>query len=203
MPRPYLVEPASQRLYACHPDRSLGSRLAFESGAEVLAALVGHPLHLSCRSPLGDSCSPIPGRCVWQHYHCASACVSSQVCLAVCFLVSGDAGVPRDPVDLGCNAVPEEALRPLLDPPRQSLPWAWLKVYHSSDCGLRVAEACHRLHSLHLKYFSVLNRHSKRESDCPQLGFEDLHASGAQKSVARPPFMSVCTHCCGSHPAII
>ena len=105
----------------------------------------------------------------------------------VCFLVSGDAGVPRDPVDLGCDAVAEEALRPPVDPPRQSLAWARLQVCRSSDCGLRVADDCHRLHSMHVQCFSLLDRHVKRESDRPQFGVEDLQASGAQKAAARPP----------------
>ena len=38
------VEPGGQRFYACHRDRSLGPRLALESVAEVLGALVGLPL---------------------------------------------------------------------------------------------------------------------------------------------------------------
>jgi len=95
--------------------------------------------------------------------------------------------VPRDPVDLGCDAVGEETPRSSVDPPRQSLPWAQLQVCGSSDCGLRVAEDCHCLHSMLLQCFSLLDRHVKRESDRPQFGVEDLQASGAQKAAARPP----------------
>jgi len=48
MPGLQSVEPSGQRLHACHRDRSLGPRLALESVAEVLAALVGLPLRLGC-----------------------------------------------------------------------------------------------------------------------------------------------------------
>ena len=42
------VEPGSQQFDACQRDGSLGLRLALEHVAEVLAALVGHPLRLLC-----------------------------------------------------------------------------------------------------------------------------------------------------------
>ena len=48
MPGLQSVEPSGQRVYTCHQDRSLGPRLALESVAEVLAALVGLPLRLGC-----------------------------------------------------------------------------------------------------------------------------------------------------------
>ena len=48
MPGLESVEPGGHRLYACHRDRSFGPCLALESVAEVLAALVGLPLRLSC-----------------------------------------------------------------------------------------------------------------------------------------------------------
>jgi hypothetical protein len=54
-----------------------------------------------------------------------------------------------------------------------------------------------------LQCFSLLDRHVKREADRPQFGVEDLHASGDQKAAARPSFISVFTHCCGSHSAIV
>jgi hypothetical protein len=41
MPGLQSVEPGGQRFYACYWDRSFGHRLALESVAEVLAALVG------------------------------------------------------------------------------------------------------------------------------------------------------------------
>ena len=136
MPGLQLVEPGGQRFYACHRDRSLGPRLALESVDEVLAALVGLPLRLSCRPSFGDSSSPVRGRAVWPLYHCTPACVSGQVGLTVCFFVSGDAGVSRYQVDLGRDAVGEEIPRPSVDPPRQSLPWARLQVCRSSNCAL-------------------------------------------------------------------
>jgi len=48
MPRLESVEHGGERLYACHRDRSFGPCLALEPVAEVLAALVGLPLRLSC-----------------------------------------------------------------------------------------------------------------------------------------------------------
>jgi hypothetical protein len=90
----------------------------------VLAALIGHPLYLRCGPFLGDSSTPVRGRGVWPLCLSASACISRQVGLTVCFLVSGDAGVSRDPVNLGCDAVGEETPRPSVDPPSQLLPWA-------------------------------------------------------------------------------
>jgi hypothetical protein len=111
--------------------------------------------------------------------------------------------MPRDPVDLCCDAVGQETRRSSVYSPRQSLPWTWLYVCHPSDCGLQVAEHCHRLHSMLLQYFSLLDRHPKPESDRPQFGVEDLHGSSAQKAVARPLFISVLTHCRGSHSAIV
>jgi len=89
MPWPESAEHGSQQLYACHRDRSLGPCLALESVPEVLAALVGLTLSLSCWSSLGDSSSPIQGRCLWPLYHCASTCVSGQVYLRVCFFFPG------------------------------------------------------------------------------------------------------------------
>jgi len=130
------VEPGGQRFYACHQDRSLGPRLALESVAEVLAALIGLPHRLSCRPSFRDSSSPVRGRGVWPLYHCAPACVSGQVGLTVSFFVSEDAGVARDPMDLSRDAVGEETPRPSVDPPRQSLPWAQLQVCRSSNCSL-------------------------------------------------------------------
>ena len=136
MPEIELVELGGQRLYACHRDWSFGPCLALESVAEVRPSLVGLPPHLSCSYSLGDPSSPIRGRGVWPLYDCASACISGQVCLTVWFFISGDAGVPRDPVDLGCDAVGEDTPRPAVDPPQQLLPWARLQVCHPSNCGL-------------------------------------------------------------------
>ena len=48
MPRLQSVEPGGLQIYACHRDRSFGPRLALETVAEVVAALVGLPLRLSC-----------------------------------------------------------------------------------------------------------------------------------------------------------
>jgi hypothetical protein len=56
---------------------------------------------------------------------------------------------------------------------------------------------------MHLHCFSLLDRHIKRKPDGPQLGIEDFDTSGAQKAAARPPFISVFTHRCGSHSAIV
>jgi len=203
MPGLQSVEPGGQQFHACHRDRSLGPRLALECVAEVLAALVGLPPRLHYRPCLGDSSSPVRGRGLWPLYHSASECVSGQIGLAVRFLVSGDAGVSRDPVDLGCDAVGEETPRPSVDPPRQSLPWARLQVCRSSNCALLVAEDWHRLHSRHRQCSSLLDRHIKHKPDRPQLGVEDFHMSGAQNAAARPPFISVFTHHCSSHSAIV
>jgi hypothetical protein len=136
MPRLQSVEPGSQRFHACHRDRSLRPCLALESEAEVFAGPVGLPMRLRCRPSLGDSSSPVRGRCVWPLYHCASAQVLGQVGLTVCFFVSVDVEVYRDPMDLGCDAVGEETPHPSVDPPRQCLPWAQLQVCLSSNCGL-------------------------------------------------------------------
>jgi len=84
-----------------------------------------------------------------------------------------------------------------------ALPCARLQVCCSSDSGLRFAEDCHCLHSMLLSCFSLLDCHVKRESDRPQFVFEHIHASGTQKAAARPPFISVFTHCCASHSAIV
>jgi len=51
----------------------------------------------------------------------------------VYFFISGDAGVYWDPVDLSWNAVGEEDPRPAVDPPHQSLSWAWLQVCRLSN----------------------------------------------------------------------
>jgi len=169
----------------------------------VLAALGGLPFHLSCRSSLGDSSSPIPGRGVWPVYHCASACISGQVHLMVRIFVSGDAGVPWDPVDHGCDSMAKEAPHLWVDLPHQSLPWARLQACCLSDCGLRVAEQCHHLHSMLLQCFAVLDCYVKRKSDRPQFRVEHLHESSPLKAEVRPPFISMFTHCCGSHSDII
>jgi hypothetical protein len=68
--------------------------------------------------------------------HCASACVSGQVRLTVCFMISGNAGVSRDMVDLDCDAVAEETPRPSVDQPHQVLPRARIQVCRSLNCGL-------------------------------------------------------------------
>jgi len=136
MPGLHSVESGGQRLHTCHRDRSLGPHLALESVAEVLAALVGLPLHLPYGPSLGDSSSPVRGLGVWMLYHCAAACVMCQVGLTVCLLVPGDAGVFRAPVDRGCDAAGEGTQCPSVDLPRKSLPSAWLQVCRLSNCSL-------------------------------------------------------------------
>jgi hypothetical protein len=136
MPGLRLIETRGQRFFASHRDRSFGSCLALVSVAEVLPALVGHPLRHSCRPSLGDISSPVRGQAVCTLYHCASACLSGQVALMVCFFVSGDAGMSWDPVDISCNAVGVETPHPSCDLPQQSLRCTWLEVCRSSNCGL-------------------------------------------------------------------
>ena len=133
MPGLQSVERGGQRLYACDGDRAFGPHRALESVPEVLAALVGLPLRFGCRPLLGDSSSPIRSRSEWPLYHCSSACVSGQVRLTVCLVVSGDAGVSRHPLDVVCDVMSEETPRPSVDPPRQSLPSAGLQLCRSSN----------------------------------------------------------------------
>jgi len=155
------VEPSGQRLYAGHRNRSFGPRLALASVAEVLVTRVGIPPRLSSRPLLWDSSSHVQGRGVWPLDNCASACISGQVCQMVTVFVSGDAGVSRDSVDLGCNGVCQETRRPSVRPRWQMLRWARPQVCCSSNCRLVVADDCHHLLCLHLHCFSLLDRHVK------------------------------------------
>lgn len=109
----------------------------------------------------------------------------------------------RHRVDLRCDAMCAETLCYSGNPCRHSLPWAQLQVWRSSNCGLSLAEHFYCLKSLRVQCFSLLDRHAKRESDCPLFGVKHLHSSSAQIAVARLPPISVLVYCCRSHSAVI
>ena len=139
MPTLQSVEPGEQRLHTCHQDRSLGPRLTLESVAEVLAAHVGLPPCVGCSLLLDDSLCSIQRTGVRPVYQCASACISSEDRLTVCFFLPGDGRVSRDRVDLGCTAMGEEIPRPSVVSHRQELPLPRLRgaVCRIAGCGSR------------------------------------------------------------------
>ena len=154
-----LVESGSQWICAWYRNSSLGPCHTLESIAELVAALVGLPHCLGCRPPLGKWFRSIPGRSVWRLYCCASACILGNVCLAFRFVVSVDAEMFWDPVNLSCDGVGLENLHSEINLPCYSLSWAQLYVWSLSICGFRVTTDYHHCHSMLLKSVSSLGCH--------------------------------------------
>ena len=141
MPGLRSVEPGCQWLHTVHWDGSLAPSFAFQSVAVMFAAFFCLPLAFAAvftseiRLALFAAEVYIRSRTVP-----ALRPSRARFCLAVCFLIPGDASVSRDPVDLCFNTGLAKSPRARVDPPGERLPWPRFQVLRSSDGSLRVAE---------------------------------------------------------------
>jgi len=78
-----------------------------------------------------------------------------------------------------------------------------LNVCRSSDCGLCLANDCHRFYCVLLQSFCSFDRLHEQESNRQQLGIEYLQTSSGQITAGDPAFSVMLPYCCCSHSAVI
>jgi len=138
-----LVILCCQWSHSRHWDGSLAPSFAHQSMAVVFRALDGLPLCLCRNYPSDDPTSTIRG---WDVYSLASCVASVILCLMwvrVSQIVSVNAKVSQDTVDLGFNAVGAEGPGTLIDCSCWCLPRAWVQVRRPSDSCLRITRNCY------------------------------------------------------------